>query len=364
MSEFLVEVVQIAKISPIEEADRIEVAFVGDYQVVVGKGEFSVGDLAAYIPEGSIVPEDILKELNLVGKLAGNKKDRVKAIKLRSTLSQGLLYPLKDGKLIRNNFTMDVKLGDDVATHLGITKWNPPIPTQFEGLAHNIGLNYASSYEFDNIKRHPDDLEGRQVQVTEKIHGTFMAILILPKQAPVVDGFFGGKVFVTSKGLLKKGQVLLDKPGNESNSYVQALKKLYDAHPKFKAFIDGVNSDVPLTQPIYILGELFGNNIQDLKYSQPEHTFAVFDVWGDGKFMGPQEAQDFAAAVGLNHVPVYYEGEFNKQDLDVLTTGETAIGDDPQIREGVVFKTLDEPRIVLKSVSEQYLLRKDGTEYV
>ena len=60
MAEFTVPVVQIVSISPIENADAIEVAQVLDYRCVVKKGEYQVGDLAVYIPEAAIVPENIL----------------------------------------------------------------------------------------------------------------------------------------------------------------------------------------------------------------------------------------------------------------------------------------------------------------
>ena len=60
---------------------------------VVGKESYADGDLAAYIPEGAICPEWLIAELGLEGKLAGSKKNRVKAVQLRGSLSQGLVYP-------------------------------------------------------------------------------------------------------------------------------------------------------------------------------------------------------------------------------------------------------------------------------
>lgn len=94
MAEFTVPVVRIAGIEPIDGADAIEVAQVLGYRCVVKKGEFAVGDLAVYIPEASIVPDYLLELLGLTGKLAGPQGNRVKAIKLRNTISQGLLLPL------------------------------------------------------------------------------------------------------------------------------------------------------------------------------------------------------------------------------------------------------------------------------
>ncbi len=77
-------------------ADVIELARVGDYYSVVRKGQFKTGDMGVYIPEGAIVPDWLLLRLGLEGKLAGKQRNRVKAIKLRGVLSQGLIFPVDE----------------------------------------------------------------------------------------------------------------------------------------------------------------------------------------------------------------------------------------------------------------------------
>ena len=99
MASLIAEVVQI-KILEHPDADALEIAKVKGYQSIVRKGQFETGDLAVYIPEQSIVPEWLLRRLNLwddakgKGKLAGSNGDRVKAQKIRGVLSQGILLPL------------------------------------------------------------------------------------------------------------------------------------------------------------------------------------------------------------------------------------------------------------------------------
>ena len=58
-------------------ADRLELAAIGGFRCVVGKGSFVDGDLAAYIPEAAVCPDWLIAELGLEGKLAGSKKNRV-----------------------------------------------------------------------------------------------------------------------------------------------------------------------------------------------------------------------------------------------------------------------------------------------
>ncbi|MFT4978137.1 MAG: RNA ligase (TIGR02306 family), partial [Myxococcota bacterium] len=96
MAEHEVRVVAVT-IEPHDNADALEIARVGDYRAVVGKGQLATGDLIAYIPEQSLVPQPLLVELGLVGRLAGKEKNRVKALRLRGVLSQGLCYPARPG---------------------------------------------------------------------------------------------------------------------------------------------------------------------------------------------------------------------------------------------------------------------------
>jgi hypothetical protein len=111
MSTFRVPIVKIREITPIAGADKIELASVLGYQSVVEKGKFKVGDYAAYIPEGSIVPEWLLINMGLLGKLAGSDKNRVKIAKLLGVVSQGLLYPVIYGESLHcHSYDLEVEV--------------------------------------------------------------------------------------------------------------------------------------------------------------------------------------------------------------------------------------------------------------
>lgn len=100
MSSFQVPVKRIRAIEAHPNADAIEFAVVDGYRSIVRKGDFASGELVAYIPEASIVPEAVIRRLGLwdaekgKGKLSGKAGNRVSAIKLRGQISQGLCYPL------------------------------------------------------------------------------------------------------------------------------------------------------------------------------------------------------------------------------------------------------------------------------
>lgn len=113
MERKLAHIEKIVSLSPIEGADKIEVAQVIGWQCVVKKGEFNIGDAVVYIEIDSILPEkpeyEFLRE----------RKFRIKTIKLRGQVSQGLIIPLP--KEFKN-----LPIGTDVTTELGITKYLSP----------------------------------------------------------------------------------------------------------------------------------------------------------------------------------------------------------------------------------------------
>lgn len=129
---------RISELNPIPKADAIEVATVDGWKAVVKKGDFKVGDLAIYLEVDSWVPYELApflskdkepKEYN------GVKGERLRTIKLRGQLSQGLLLPIdvaydEDPPDYDHVFLE----GDDVTELLGIQKWERPVPAQLAGL--------------------------------------------------------------------------------------------------------------------------------------------------------------------------------------------------------------------------------------
>lgn len=200
MSSFQVPVKRIRAIEAHPNADAIEFAVVDGYRSIVRKGDFASGELVAYIPEASIVPEAVIRRLGLwdaekgKGKLSGKAGNRVSAIKLRGQISQGLCYPLisvgdmwlidlpTDGdepEDMADAFVLNE--GDDVASLLGITKWEPEIPVSMAGEVWNAGRELTISFDIENIKSFPDILiPGEAIIMTEKLHGSFTGMTVLP----------------------------------------------------------------------------------------------------------------------------------------------------------------------------------------
>lgn len=408
MSKFECPVVRV-KIEAHPDADLLEIAVVGGYRCVVRKGLFCQNSLAVYVPEQSVLPEWLLKlmgfwdELNSKGVLTGSKGNRVKAIKLRGVLSQGILlnFAMQDGvrqlpvcgehpelgvDFDRIAFPF-VAEGDDFAEYLGIVKYEPPVPVHMAGTTAGGDLDATIGYDFENIKKFPTLFElGESVFITEKIHGTLLQVGLIPesiwagkKWADKLETMLVGvnnkpfKMMVTSKGMGKQG-LMLD-TSEMHNLYVGAAKKfelwakLGRMHSEFEALDD---------QPIFMFGEIFGKGVQDLGYAQDAPTFQAFDIYvgtrSDGKFIDVDTMVDACVDYGVPMVPYLYVGPYSPEIVATMTNGDTTVTDAngfpiKQMREGVVIKALDNGRHptygrkIAKSVSEKYLMRKNATEF-
>lgn len=142
MTRKLASVRTISMIEPIEGADAIELAHVDGWKVVVKKGEYQQGDAAVYLEIDSWVPEELAPFL-VKGAIAqefnGVKGARLRTIKLRGQISQGLLLPLYDYPPTDKVMTAFHKTRPagfepmDVTGLLGIQKYEKPLPAQLSG---------------------------------------------------------------------------------------------------------------------------------------------------------------------------------------------------------------------------------------
>lgn len=175
----LVSVKKIDSISPIEGADRIEVATLGGWRIVVGRDEFSAGDVVLYFEIDSALPLDDPRFTFLESrgsKVIDEKKYHVlKTIKLRGVYSQGLVLPVEQ-------FPEVVWAGDSrtaLEEHLGVFKYEPPVPVSIGGEIAGpffSGIQKTDAERIQNID--PIDYE-RMVKnyrwaATLKIDGTSM----------------------------------------------------------------------------------------------------------------------------------------------------------------------------------------------
>lgn len=366
MSKFEVKCVTVSSVEEHPNADRLEIANVYGYQCVIGKGLYKKGELVAYIPEGSLVPGEVLDVIGLKGKLSGPNKNRVKAVKLRGVVSQGLLYPAREGW----------KVGDDVAEELGIEKWKPPVPGELQGQVIHLPPELTIDYDIESWRKHPNEIrEDQEVVITEKLHGTFTGIVV----GDIGDGeerdlhYNFTTSYAYSKGLGARGLVYKNVEENENNVYVRVMRDY--------KILERVEKDPVLGRVVEdfgvvnILGETLG--VQDLKYGcsvkRETPIFRIFDIAIRERgelyhgFMSESELDDACTRMGIERVPVLYRGPFKEQVMKELASGnETVTGKGLHIREGVVVRYIEgqyspASECRLKYVSPEYLTRKGRT---
>ena len=366
MADFQVPVVTVDAIEPIPGADNIELAVIGGYRSVTKKGAFVPGDLAVYIPEGALVPDALLAQIGLTGKLSGSGHNRVKAIKLRGCLSQGILLSVEDvATALEGNSEYEDPIfmeGFDFAAILGIIKYEVRVPQHLSGRAKPLGALHGTtrSYDVESAKKYKTPfIDGEEVFVTSKIHGTEVEVGYLPDE---------DLPYVTSKGLGKRGIVYeLD----EDSLYVRVVKqhRLIELLKSFCVANAGIKQ-------IVLFGEIAGMGVQDLTYNTAP-TFFGFDIWirregEEGHFFNPDLFFFYTEAMGVDTVPLLYHGPYHEGLLAELSEDkkEQVSGKELHMEEGVVCcpaverKDKHGTRMKLKWVTEQYLLRKgEVTEF-
>lgn len=381
MSDFSVKVVKI--VNPVQDhpnADRLSLIQIGGYTCISaklddGSHRYKQGDLVVYVPEGAVVPEYLLKpgfwnEEKDKGILAGSKGDRVKALRLRNIFSQGILFPVEydaSGSAILANSDssyISVKNGDDVAEHLGIIKYEPPIPIALSGEVTSI-FGHTAKYDFESIQTIPDLFDANEeVIVTEKLHGTNCQIGYVP-DLNNSEMFFDGNLYVGSKGLSAKGFVMINNEANSGNTYVKNLKNLLD-----NGFGDRIKAlSERMGAPIRMFGEVYGAGIQKgFNYGHTKPSFAVFDIQIGWNFAPFDMMVELAEELGVTVVPILYKGPYDLEELVKYRDGKDSLSNST-LREGIVIKARDGSRHPLhgrkigKWVSPDYLVKSTGEEF-
>ncbi len=315
---------RITAINPIPGAEAIECAIVGGgWSVVIRKGEFYVNQIALYLEIDSWVPNSIAPFLSR-GKepreFNGVYGERLRTIKLRGQISQGLLLPLPEW----------AHEGDDLTEKLGIQKWERPMPACLRGMAKGSFPSWLRKTDQDRVQ----NLDGKidwndEYEITTKLDGSSMTIW-----------FKNGEWGVCSRNIdLKIDQ--------EGNTFVDMAKKVIG------------NLDWP--DGLAWQGELMGPGIQGNRENLKEHEFFVFDIWDitAQRHLPPATVRRWCDGYGINHVPVLFESSALSAIAISSIASALQFAEGPSInntvREGVVFKRVD-GGFSFKAISDAFLL--------
>ena len=327
----------ISDIQPIEGADMIELSIVDGWKVVVAKNAgHKVGDMVIYCEIDSFLP--IKDEFEFLRKTSYKKMSdgmegfRLKTIKMRGQVSQGLILPMSVVEYTNVQF----EVGMDVTNLLGITKYEPPIPAELSGKVKGLFPSFLRKTDEERVQNLTKEygqykLLGRKFYVTEKLDGSSATFYYK-------DGVFG----VCSRNL-----ELLE---TEGNTFWKVAREL-DLENKMKDF--GIN--------ISLQGELIGEGIQGNPYKIKGQTvkfFNLFDI--DLQVYHSLSHLDRALGImGLKMVPIVDEFFKLPETIETLLkyADNKSILNPKFNREGIVIRSNDRT-ISFKVISNKFLLNE------
>lgn len=267
MERKLASIQKIKKIESIPNADKIEKATVLGWECVIQKGQFKEEDFIIYCEIDSMLPKcEWSKFLFKEGDT--KEKYRLRTVKLRGQISQGLILPIS----ILNNYTewiqvedshikwsngSDLREGDDVTELLGIEKYIPNIPAHLSGEILGDFPFFIPKTDETRIQAEPQLLElmkEKEIYITEKLDGTSATYYLK-------DNHFG----VCSRNIELKE--------TESNLYWKIARK-YDIEKKLRIFYDMTKGT-----EIAIQGEIIGNGVQGNKYKLEDNELYIFNIY-------------------------------------------------------------------------------------
>jgi RNA ligase (TIGR02306 family) len=331
MNRKLASIQKIIEVKDIPNADRIQVAKVNAWNSVIRKNEYKTGDLCVFCEIDCILPFAPWSEF-LKDKKNPDKPIRLRSIKLRGQISQGLIIPLSSlGEGV-------YKEGDDVSEKLNITKYEPQIPACLSGEARGLYPNYCPKSDELRLQSFPDvlkELNGKEVYWSVKVDGTSSSFMNID-----------GDIHVCSRNLSLKE--------TEGNTYWKIFKK-YELEKVLKE-----------AGSYSIMGEIAGPSIQKNRAGLKDHELYVFNVYDikNGKFLDFNDFKAFCEKYHLPTVPIEKVEVFNYDSVDTLVEiAKNARYTNGNKGEGYVIRPVKEcysqalsGRLSVKVINNDYLL--------
>lgn len=363
----LASIRRIDAINPIPDADAIDVATIGGWNVVVKKNQFKEGDFVIYFEIDSILPKGYPEFEFLMERSSGTystedgdmlEGHRLRTIKLRGTTSQGLIIPLPLWMEISDcgNFVIVEGIASEAENEVrsieadfsdlfGIKKYEKPVSVSLAGFARGNFPSFIPKTDQERIQNLKRDLgdwvaNALEFEVTEKLDGTSVTIY---KNSMLIEE---GK---DALGVCSRN---LDLKETEGNVYWN-VAKAFDIHAILLR--DGRN--------LAIQGEIIGQGIQGNQYKLDKHELYVFDIYDidNRRYFTSSERLAFCGENGLKHTPVhmlsYVIPEHNIPMLLDMAEGTSYLNNSQ--REGLVFKCHTDPSISFKAISNKWLLKNE-----
>ena len=366
----LVTIRKISKLIPIAGADLICLAVVDGWQVIVKKDEFKEGDYCLFFEVDSFLPESDTRFsfLKKSQDYIGFKGYRLKTMKMRGVLSQGLALPV-------HMFIEDLDLYDSVSIEEAVTD-GTDFSEQLKVIKYdnqntgNGGLNAGNAEgrfptfipktdqeRVQNLTSYFETMVDEEFEETLKLDGSSMTCYKIDKPIGIfskIKKFFGFKVKDYHFGVCSRNLEIKLKE-EYSNINIPVVNSDF-----WKAAISqDIENKIP--KGYAIQGELIGPKIQANHEKVQELDYQVFDVYNinEARYLLPSERYDFVNTYSIKHVPIVNKS-FKPFNLTLQELLDRVVGPsfNGGISEGRVYKHITKD-ISFKVISNEYLLKSE-----
>lgn len=376
----LARVEVIDSLQPIEGADRIEIAMIGGWQVVVQKGLHNVGDQVAYFEVDSLLPTDnpafaSLTSISskLLFEINGKGYARIKTIKLRGQISQGYIVPLRD---INNHPVAVYQTGTDLTQELGVLKYEAREEREMNNAGSRTNTRAPGTMDFPSFIPKTDQNRiqnvvprfnqardaGEEFEKTFKLDGSSMTVYMKDGVNYVASRNVAFHLQVQNKGLKR---TLLDfvaqvkKVGWKRAKWVDQIPAANNAFTQAAKNSGALMALTKENRNIAVQGELVGPNIQKNFEGVDSNQFFVYDVYliDEKRYMLPNERYTFCGKHDLNHVPIAGIDKLKSNVAETIADADGPSGLKGKYREGYVYKSMERD-FSFKVISNSYLLKE------
>lgn len=313
----LASIQEVIEVSPIEGADRIEVVTILGWRVVSLKNEFKVGDKCVYFEVDSLIP---IREWNkfLENKDKPGKPVRLKTMRLRGQLSQGLALPVKIMESYVGETYETLDIGTDVTEILEVEKYEAPVSARLSGKVRGIFPSHVPKTDEERLQSNPGFLEefkGKKYVMTLKCDGTSGSFMNIE-----------GDHHVCSRNLSLQDDGV--------NTYWLMYHK-YNLKEKLDDMGD-----------FAIQSEICGPGIQKNRLGLKEQQLLVFNIYDikAGRRVCFEKMIEMCSKYDIPTVPVDSFGTFNFDNVDdLIEYANTRIyPSNGELAEGIVVRPMEE----------------------
>lgn len=313
---------------PHPNADKLLIAKVGMYALVVGKDNgYKDGDIVIFAPKRSVLPDDLKGNYtnSETGQsyLVGHNHSRVSSVRLRGELSEGVTVPIPYVlEKLGIGSIPELTIGEDLSEHLGITLYESPVlgfgGCQRGAIGLPIPFGQYSRHDVEGFRINAGEfLDDEPVIVTEKLHGSQIAIIMN----------LDGEIFISSKGVMGRGNHLPKEEGNlywraaHNSGVLDILRAEFSGH-----FVQAYGELIPAQGAAWSYGTDAAKPTLRIFRLEIDHRRVAYD-------------DDRRVPLSKIWVPFLWSGPFSIEKMIALAKGtETVSGKSLHIREGGVIE--------------------------